>query len=235
MLEKIKSGIPGFDEIMGGGIPKGQVVLISGTCGTGKTTMSAQYIYEGITKYNENGVFLSFEESPESMKATLQEMGMDFAALERQGKFKFIKYDPYHLEEVYDILSSTVTDVKAQRVVIDSLSALALHLHDRADIRKMIFDLSSVLRKLNVTTMVVSEIVPGKTGISRYGIEEFLADSVIVLYYERNKLVFSRGIHVWKSRGSAHSKKLHPYKITSKGVRINPEEEAFMSEERSPG
>ena len=230
MLEKINSGIPGLDKIMGGGIPKNHIVLISGTCGTGKTTMCMQYMYEGVTKYGENGVFLSFEESPESMKSTYKEFGWDFDFLEKKGKFKFIKYDPYHIEEIFDILSSAVVEVGAKRVAIDSLSALALHLHDREDIRKMIFDLAALLSKLNCTAFVVSEIVPGKKGISRYGVEEFMSDSVIVLYYERNKLVFSRGIQIWKVRGSNHSKNVHPYKISAKGITINPEEEAYFKD-----
>jgi KaiC/GvpD/RAD55 family RecA-like ATPase len=201
---------------------------LSGTCGTGKTTMCGQYIYQGLTKFNENGIFLSFEDMPENIKNNLKQFGWDFEPFEKQRKFDFIRYDPYHIEEVFDILESNVRDVKAQRIVIDSVSALGLHVRDKAELRRMIFNMSNLLRKLGCTVILVSEIVPGSSGISRYGVEEFVTDSVIVLYYERNEFTFSRAIQIWKMSGSDHSKKLHPYKITKKGIVVQPGEEAFM-------
>jgi len=228
-MERVKSGIPGLDKIMNGGIPKGQLVLLSGTCGTGKTTICGQYVYQGLTKFNENGIFLSFEDMPENMKKNLRQFGWDFEPFEKQNKFDFIRYDPYHIEEVFDILESNVREIKAQRIVIDSVSALGLHVRDKAELRRMIFNLSNVLRKLDCTVIMVSEIVPGSTGISRYGVEEFVTDSVIVLYYERNEFAFTRAMQVWKMSGSDHSKKLHPYKITNKGIVVQPGEEAFMA------
>lgn len=228
MIERIKTGIRGLDEIMKGGIPKGQLVLLSGTCGTGKTTFCSHYVYNGLTKFKENGIYLSFEELPENIKANVRQFGIDFEPFEKSGKFSFIKYDPYHVEEVFDILESTVKDMKAQRVVIDSVSALGIHVRDKAELRRMIFNLSSTLRKLGCTALLVSEIVPGTKGISRYGVEEFVTDSVIVLYYERSEFAFTRAIQVWKMSGSNHSQKLHPYKITKKGIVVQHESEAFM-------
>jgi KaiC/GvpD/RAD55 family RecA-like ATPase len=111
---------------------------------------------------------------------------------------------------------------------VDSISALGLHVKDEGELRKMIFDLSMILRKLNCTSLIVSEIVPGSKGISRYGVEEFVADSVVVLYYERLQSAFSRAIQVWKVRGSPHSEKLHPYRIDKKGIEVFPDEEAFI-------
>jgi KaiC/GvpD/RAD55 family RecA-like ATPase len=226
--ERVKTGISGLDEIMKGGIPKGQLVLLSGTCGTGKTTMCGQYVYHGLTKYNENAIFLSFEDMPENIKKNLKQFGWDFEQFEKQNRFDFIRYDPYHIEEVFDILESNVRSIKAQRIVIDSVSALGLHVRDKAELRRMIFNLSNILRKIGCTVIMVSEIVPGSLGISRYGVEEFVTDSVIVLYYERNEFTFTRAVQVWKMSGSDHSKKLHPYKITSKGIVVQPGEEAFM-------
>ncbi len=227
-MERVKTGIPGLDEIMNGGVPKGQLVLLSGTCGTGKTTMCGQYVYQGLTKFNENGIFLSFEDMPKNVKNNLKQFGWDFEPFEKQNKFDFIRYDPYHIEDVFDLLESNVREIDAKRIVIDSVSALGLHVRDKAELRRMIFNLSAVLRKLGCTVIMVSEIVPGTTGISRYGVEEFVTDSVVVLYYERNEFAFTRAVQVWKMSGSDHSKKLHPYKITKKGIVIQPGEEAFM-------
>lgn len=228
MTERLKTGIVGLDEIMGGGIPRGQLVLLSGTCGTGKTTLCSQYIYSGLKNFNESGIYLSFEEMPENIKNNIAQFGVDFAPFEKAGKFSFIKYDPYHVEEVFDILENAVRDMKAERVVIDSVSALGIHVRDKAELRRMIFNLSRTLRKMGCTALLVSEIVPGTGGISRYGVEEFVTDSVVVLYYERNEFAFNRAIQVWKMSGSDHSQKLHPYKITKNGIMVQHDAEAFM-------
>ncbi|MBN2042351.1 MAG: AAA family ATPase [Candidatus Aenigmarchaeota archaeon] len=230
MIKRLKSGIPGFDEISGGGIPKGQIILLSGAPGTGKTTMCTQYVYEGLKSHNENGIFLSFEETSESIRKTSAEFGWNFEEFERMNKFSFVKYDPYHVEEIFDLLESKIRDTGAHRVVIDSISALGLYVRDKAELRRMIFNLSTILRNLDCTTLMVSEIVPGTKGISRHGVEEFVADGVVVLYYERNNLAFNRAVQVWKMKSSNHSNKLHPYKITENGVKINPAEEAYFKE-----
>lgn len=227
-MERIRTGIPGMDEILGGGIPKTQLALVTGTSGTGKTTLCCQFMHEGIKKFNESGVYLSFEESSDSIKENTKEFGWDFESLEKTGRFSFIRYDPYHIEDVFDLLESNIREIKATRVVVDSISALGLHIKDEGELRKMIFDLSMILRKLSCTSLMVSEIVPGSKGLSRYGVEEFVADSVIVLYYERLQSSFSRAIQVWKVRGSPHSEKLHPYNISKKGIVVYPEEEAFI-------
>jgi KaiC/GvpD/RAD55 family RecA-like ATPase len=227
-MERVKTGVAGLDEIMHGGIPKFHQTLITGTSGTGKTTFCCQYMYNGVKKYNDNGVYLSFEEPADSIKENAKSFGWDFDSLEKSGKFSFIRYDPYHIEDVFDILESTVRQVKATRVVVDSISALGLHIKDEAELRRMIFNLSIILRKLKCTSLLVSEIVHGKAGLSRYGVEEFVADSVIVLYYERLQSAFSRAIQVWKVRGSSHSERLHPYKIDSSGATVYPKEEAFI-------
>lgn len=227
-MNRVKTGIPGLDEIMHGGIPENQVILVAGTAGTGKTILCSQYIWEGITRFKENGVYLSFEEPEEFIKEHIKAFGWDFDRLEKEGKFAFIRYDPYNIEDVINVLESTIRGIKAKRVVIDSISALGLYVRDKAELRRMIFNLSIMLRKLNCTPMIVSEMVYGETGLSRYGVEEFVADGLIVMYYERMQSNFMRAVQVWKLRGSTHSERLHPYSITAKGIHIQSEQEAFI-------
>ena len=226
-MKRLKSGVPGLDELMKGGIPNNQLVLLTGTSGTGKTIMCSQFIYEGVKTYKESGVYLSFEEPVDFIKKNMLTFGWDFERLERSGRFAFIKYDPFRIEDIFEILESNIRHLGAKRVVIDSISALALHVGDQAELRRMIFSLSLLLRRLGCTAIIVSEIVQGSTGISRYGVEEFVADSVIVLYYERLQSTFSRAVQVWKLRGSDHSYKLHPYTISDKGIAIAHREEAL--------
>lgn len=213
---------------MKGGIPRNQLVLLTGTAGTGKTILCSQYIHQGVTKYKENAVYLTLEEPPEFITENVQAFGWDFRQLEKTGKFAFMRYDPYRAEDIIEILESTIRQVKAQRVVIDSISALGLHIRDQEELRRMIFNLALALRKLDCTAIMVSEIVHGSPGLSRYGVEEFVADSVIALYYERIQSQFSRSLQVWKLRGSMHSEMLHPYDITHRGITVNAEDEAFV-------
>jgi circadian clock protein KaiC len=230
-MERVRTGVAGLDEILGGGVPKNQLLLVTGTSGTGKTIMCCQFLFNGVKKYNEPGVYLSFEEPAESIRENMKEFGWDFGELEKAGKFAFIKYDPFRIDEIFSMLDSTIREIGAKRVVVDSISALGLHVRDRSELRRMIYNLSVILRKLNCTSLLVSEIVHGtEPRLSRYGVEEFVADSVVVLYYERVESVFNRALQVWKLRGSKHSEMLHPYLIDGKkGIVVSAGEEAYVS------
>jgi len=227
-MDRIKTGVPGLDEIMSGGIPQGQTVLLSGTAGTGKTILASEFIYMGAKKYKEPGVYLSFEEAPESIKKNSLNFGWDFSPLEKDGIFSFVKYDPYHVDDIVNHLEGRIREISAKRVVVDSVSALSFYLREDANFRRMLFNLSNVLEKLDCTSILISEILPGSTGLSRHGLAEFVADAAVVLYYNRVDASFSRAIQVWKMRGSSHSERLHPYKITESGITVYPKEEAFI-------
>jgi len=228
-MERVKTGIKGLDEILKGGIPNNQLTLITGTSGTGKTTLCSQFIYNGASKFGDNGVYLTFEEPSDLLKENMKNsFGIDFTKLEEENKVAFIKYDPYRVDDVFDVLESTIREIGAQRVVIDSISSLGLYIRDSSELRRVIYNMSMSLRKLGTTSMIISEIVPGKHGLSRYGVEEFVADSVIVMYYERLQSSYNRAIQVWKLRGSPHSENLHPYRITPDGLVISSHDEAFI-------
>jgi KaiC/GvpD/RAD55 family RecA-like ATPase len=226
--ERVKTGISGVDQLIDGGLVPNNLVLLTGTAGTGKTTMSSQFIYAGAKEYNENGVYVTFEEPVESIKDSCLNYGMDFAPLEEQGKVAFVKYDPFHIEDIYELIETNIKRIDAKRVVIDSISALGLYVKETSEIRRMIFNIAFLLRRLNCTSILISEILPQQESLSRFGVEEFVTDGVIVLYYTRTGSQFSRALTVWKLRGSKHSSKLHPYKITEKGVVVYPKEEAIV-------
>ncbi|MBL7160489.1 MAG: AAA family ATPase [Candidatus Aenigmarchaeota archaeon] len=217
-----------MDYLLHGGIPKNQLLLLTGTAGTGKTILCCQYLYTGAKKHGESGVYLTFEESPEYIKENMNAFGWDVEALEKEGLFTFLRYDPYKIEDILEVLESTIKEKNASRVVIDSVSALGIHIKDNEELRRMIFNISLTLRKLNCTAIMVSEIVHGQPGLSRYGVEEFVSDSVVAMYYERLQSTFSRSIQVWKLRGSTHSEKLHPYDISRRGIVVSSQEEAFV-------
>jgi len=226
--ERIKTGIPGVDEMVNGGLIPKTLTLLTGTTGTGKTVMASQFIYTGAKEFNQPGVYVTFEEPIESIKETCLNFGWDFDSLEKKGKVAFVRYDPFHVEDIYELIETNIKKINAERVVIDSISALGLYVKEVPEIRRMIFNIAFLLRKLNCTALLISERLATQEALSRFGVEEFVTDGVIVLYYTRTGSQFARAITVWKMRSSKHSNKLHPYKITEKGVIVYPKEEAFV-------
>ena len=227
-MERVPTGIPGLDELIEGGFPKGAVILLSGTCGTGKTLTSLQFLWYGIQR-GENCVYLSFEEPVEQVKNNAKQFGWDFEKAEKQGKVIMIRYDPFHVEEVIDIVVSSVRKINAERLVIDSISALGMYIRDPTEVRRSIYTLVSNIYKLGCTTILTSEILPDQLELSRFGVEEFLADGVIVYYYTRISTYFARAITIWKMRYTNHSQRIHPYKITEKGIVVFPHEESALT------
>lgn len=226
--ERMDIGIPGFNELINGGLIPKTLTLLTGTTGTGKTMMSSQFIFAGLNNYDQKGVYITFEEPPEDIKSNALEMGMDFAPYEKKNKMVFVKYDPFHVEDIYELIETNIKRINADRVVIDSVSALGLYIKDVPEIRRMIFNISFMLRKLGCTSLLTSEILPQQNSLSRFGVEEFVTDNVFVLYYTRTGSQFSRSVTVWKMRASAHSTKIHPYRITDSGVTVYPKEEAYV-------
>lgn len=225
--ERISSGIPGLDDLIKGGFPKHSLTLLTGTAGTGKTIAATQFIYEGAFKFNEPGVYISFEEPIENIKENAKAFGWDIEKLEKEKKIIFLRYDPFHIEDVYELIESSIRRINAQRVVIDSISALGLYIRDAPELRRMIFNIGILLRKLGCTTILTSEILPTQRELSRFGVEEFIADGVIVFYYLKTDSKFSRSLTVWKMRGTEHSQTICPYKITSKGITVFSKEVAY--------
>lgn len=227
-MQRVATGIPGLDELIGGGFPKGSVILLSGTCGTGKTLTSIQFLWYGV-QHGENGVYISFEEPVEQVKNAAKQFGWDLERAEKEGKLIMIRYDPFHVEDVIDIIVSSVRKINAKRLVVDSISALGMYIRDPTEVRRSIYTLVSNIYKLGCTTILTSEILPDQLELSRFGVEEFLADGVIVYYYTRVNTYFARAITIWKMRYTNHSQRIHPYKITEKGVVVFPHEESALS------
>jgi KaiC/GvpD/RAD55 family RecA-like ATPase len=226
-MERVKSGIPGLDDLIEGGFPKNSVILLTGTCGTGKTIMGIQFLWYGAQN-GENGVFISFEEPIEQIKANAKAFGWDLDKMEKEGKIIFVRYDPFHVEDIIDLIEINVRKNNAKRVVIDSISALNMYIRDLPEIRRTIFNLVTILYKLGCTTLMISEMLSNQQELSRFGVEEFLADGVVVLYYRKVDAQFARALTVWKMRGTNHSQKLHPYAITENGIVVYSREESAL-------
>jgi KaiC/GvpD/RAD55 family RecA-like ATPase len=215
-LNKISSGIEGLDKIIGGGIPKKDTILLSGECGAGKSIFGMQF----LTKSHDSGVYVSFEDEVEKIMDNAAVFGWDLLALQKEDKLRVLRYDPFKLEDIIEVIESEIREIKATRVVLDSVSALGIYMKDVSDLRRMILQVDTVLRKNGCTSLVISEIVPGKPGISRFGVEEFVTDGVIVMRRYLSQETYKRGLTVLKMRGSEHSQSIHDYEITKNGITV---------------
>ncbi len=209
MVERVKTGIPGLNKLMQGGLVKNSVILLSGGTGTGKTIFGLQFLFNGAKDFNEKGIYLSLEESEEGLKADVEDMGLDFNEVSK--KVKFIYMPPYGTTNFLSPLKDQIEKFKPKRVVIDSLTALVMPLEDNFERKKEIFNLIKILKRLNCTAILTSE-VPSESNISsdstgrfsKFGIEEFLCDSVIVLHYAGIGGESDRAIRVVKMRQTNH-------------------------------
>jgi len=221
LIERTKTGIPGLDELLNGGFIKGSVVLLCGEAGTGKTIFCSQFLYNGATQYGEKGVYLTSEEAPQHIKKSAALFGWDFDKLEAEGKVLIVPVKPFKVEEIPELVKKFKSEMDIQRLVVDSISLFVMYLENVYAARKVLYDLITLLQDLKITTIFTSEILSKEKGaLSRAGIEEFVADAVILL---ENKVMggqFRRALSIIKMRMSNHSKKIHPFEITNEGIKI---------------
>ena len=238
-LKKVTSGIAGLDVLLSGGFPKERTILIAGPAGIGKSTFGLQFLYAGILQEDEPGIYVSFDERLKNVRMDAFSFGWDLKALENQNLLALVdgfseragvrsteKYKTkLEVDELLSELINLIDNVGAERIVIDSITALALSLQTELSIRKEILKLSAVMSSLTCTTLMISEM-RDETEISRFGVEEFMAQGVILLKY-RKGMQSERSIQVKKMRGVNHNLAVKPFVLNSNGVEVYPEEEFY--------
>ena len=217
-MNKLSSCIKGLDELLDGGIPEKYVMLVSGTCGTGKTIFGLQFLMAS----KEPGVFISFEDELDELRETAKIFGWNIEPLEAANKIRLLKYDPFRLEDILEIIENNVREIGAKRVVFDSISALGTYMKDASELRRIMLQISRVMKKNMCLTLITSEILPGSNAFSRFGVEEFVTDGVIVLGNSPVDGEFKRTLNIWKMRNINHSRKVHTYSISDKGISVTP-------------
>jgi len=252
---RVLTGIPGFDEITSGGLLKGRTYLVLGGPGAGKTIFSLQYICNGAISYDEPGIYVTLEESVESIVTTAKSLGWDIDSLQAEGKVRIIDASPYYspvvatkyairtesvlgeaefeINSVIDIINKSIIELGATRLVIDALTPLIIQYKTLFEARMKILSLIKALKELEgVTSLITAEVIPPNWESTLFGIERYVVDGVIMLYYIRVRGERIRGVEVVKLRGSPHSHSIHPFKITPKGIIIYPKEKLTWDEER---
>ena len=220
IVERVETGIPGFDKLVQGGFVKGSTNLIAGGAGTAKTTFCMQYLWNGLLK-GENGVYITLEQLPHEILADMIMFGWDFSKFINQKKMALYSTFPSSIPKLEESVFDIVKKINAKRLVLDSVSIATTGWEESADtskIRRNVFDMMGMLKKTGVTSLLISEIPRAqKDALSRFGFEEFIVDSVILLQY------FSiagamRSLQILKMRRTDHGEKIYPFDITNKGL-----------------
>jgi KaiC/GvpD/RAD55 family RecA-like ATPase len=223
-FERVPSGVPGLDELIEGGIPKNFVVLVAGSSGTGKTTMLMRFLEYGC-KNGEKCVYIGLGESEEVITKCMARYGMDLNALAEDNLLTFAAIPTMEFKYLKEIVEGMSDDVK--RLVIDPISALVFRYEEGTDLRENLRELVEKIREKNVTCLVSTEVLENSASISRFGIEDFLADGIIVLYYIKEGAKRFRGLEIRKMRGTHHSDLIHLYRLGDKGFQVFPNQKVI--------
>lgn len=247
MDARVKTGIPGLDELLGGGLPAGGTYVLVGNSGTGKSILSFEFLYRGLMDYNEPGIYVTLEEDKDRFLANMKLFGWDAATPQVQERLRVVPYTRSVMGDVeatlekgmmagdherisrmrqYLTVDSLFKEIeqnckatKASRVVIDSLTVLTLMADTQLVSRMQLLWLLEKLKKLNVTTLATLE-----EGIGFWRDFMFLADGIIYMSLREKAGIFERGLVIEKMRGTSHDTGIRPFRITEKGITVYPNE-----------
>jgi len=229
-LKKSPSGISGFDEITGGGLPQGRPALVCGAAGCGKTLFATEFLVRGAQDWNEPGVFVAFEETADELASNVASLGFDLNTLVRQKKLlldhvhiersEIQETGDYDLEGLFIRLNHAIDSIGAKRVVLDTIEALFSGLPNEMILRAELRRLFRWLKDKGVTAVITAE--RGERMLTRYGLEEYVADCVILLDNRVHDQISTRRLRVVKYRGSLHGTNEYPFLIGETGISILP-------------
>ncbi|MGC2750965.1 MAG: circadian clock protein KaiC [Candidatus Acidiferrum sp.] len=229
-LEKTPTGIPGFDEISEGGLPKGRTTIVCGSAGCGKTMFGIEFLVRGALQYDEPGVLMAFEETPQDIARNVASLGFDIQDLAEKKKLflDYISVEPHEIQESgdYDLeglfirLQSAVDAVGAKRVMFDTLEALFSGFSNPGILRAEFRRLFRWLKDRGLTTVITAE--RGGGTLTRHGLEEYVSDCVILLDHRIKDQISARRLRIVKYRGTKHGADEYPFLIDERGMSILP-------------
>ena len=233
-IARLETGIPGVDALTRGGFPLGRSTLVGGSAGTGKTIMASQFLIAGIERYEQPGVFVALEETPSDLQDNMRGLGWDIASHIDSGMWAFVDGAPrggedffaggaFDLQPLADQIIAAAKRIEAKRVSIDSIAALLARFPDAGTIRREMYRLIAKLREQQITALITAERVDeDQDSISRFGVEEFVVDSVILLRNRSEDARRRRTIEILKLRGGAHFSGEFPFSVGETGITAIP-------------
>jgi len=231
-MDRVKTGIEGLDDMLNGGLPKGQAVAVMGSFGTGKTTFGLQFLQQGLRE-GEKGIFISLEEDQASILSNAASFGWDLKPYTDQRQLAVVKLEPTDakntISRIRSELPEFVRSFGASRIVLDSVSLLNMLYESDHDKRVNLFNLIQMIKGTGATCLMTAEVQDDNPNASRDGLIEYAVDGVIGLRYEeqREKGEIQLTIRVMKMRRIQHSRRVKPYSITSRGIEVHSAADAF--------
>jgi KaiC domain protein len=224
-MERVKTGIYGLDELIGGGIPKGHTVAVIGPFGTGKTTFGMQFLNYGLQN-GERCIFISLEEEKESIIRTSEAFGWKFGEYVKNGMLTIIRLDPQDakatMTRIEGDISQEIMATGAQRLVFDSATLLTMMFREEHEKRGILFSLSRAVKMAGVTSIFTGEVNPANHLISRDGLLEYVVDGVISLDLMKEEYKLRLVLQILKMRMTSHPRDVHPFYIKENGIEVLP-------------
>jgi len=242
-IARIKSGIPGLDEVLEGGLPRNYAYAVIGAPGSGKTVMGAQFLYRGATQYGDNGVYVSLEEPTHSIANTMLRFNWNLFDLESQGKLVLLDASPHQdqpnaelkirggsvgsekfdLDGLLGAVAHARKNVAAKRCVIDSLMSISAAYTQQSGFRFRLLHFLRALSELELTTLILTE---SQTPVIReYGLDSVLTNGSFLLHTITENEVVNQVMEIPKMRGVKVQRRLTPYKITQNGIEVRAQEQ----------
>jgi KaiC domain protein len=230
-MDVVATGVEGLDEMLNGGIPRGHVVALMGSFGTGKTTFALQFLMQGLIN-GEKGIFISLEEDVDSILKTARGYGWDLESHVEDKTAALIKLEPADAKatatRVKSELPGFIKNFGAQRIAIDSVSLLSMMFSDEAERRTRLFALCDQIRKTGATAVMTAEVKDENPRSSRDGLVEYVSDGVITLrLVERANGEVQPAVQIVKMRRVKHARNVKPYSLTDVGAVVHVEAEVF--------
>ena len=232
---KVRTGIPGFDSIISGGFKEGRSIILSGPPGGGKTTFGMQFLHAGAKDFDEPGIFVTLSESPNEIKNDFKIYGWDIQKLIDEGKLLIIDARPFKMEDGFvaldeslyrgetlpymhltQLILSTIKRIGAKRIVIDSITVLAMQYTNKFYARQGLQGMIHALEEQNCTSILISENMDS----SKVPTEWYVASGVILLHHLQRENTMERAVQVIKMRGIRHSEQIYPIKLGESGIQI---------------
>jgi KaiC/GvpD/RAD55 family RecA-like ATPase len=248
-MERTETGIKGFDELLGGGLPKGKCVLIVGGPGSGKTIFAMQYLLNG-TRKDERGLYITLDERPDHVKSDMASFGWDIDKLESEGKILLLDATPLRrsrrslpeaesyeyeigvslpeltLQSLIRTVQKIVDEEGIQRIAVDPITSMVLRYHELPKRRRAVLMFFDALINTECTSIVTSELRTGALDRG-FAIEEFLSQGVILLHTLVHEGNVIKAIQIEKMRGIQHDTQLRPYQIGKDGIEVFPKDRVF--------
>lgn len=233
---KTGTGIPGLDEKLLRGLPKGQAIILSGPPGSGKSTFGMQFLYRGI-EYGENGVYVALSQSRDGIRTNMKSYGWDMVKRESEGRLLLIDARPFRISEegvvspneslyrgealpfshLTDMMLAALRKINAKRLVIDSITVLAMQYSNKFYIRQGMLAMIQALSDIDCTSVIISESIPED---GKHPTEWYIAHGVLLLHYVRKADTMERALQIVKMRGTKHGEQIYPIKISDEGLSV---------------